>query len=112
MHDPRRFSRLSGNGSKCFNRDRTRSPSDILLDVDSSKSDVVQPVAGHRRFWLSSWIGRLHSDLRHSKQKKMMHSFLFVDTVASNQPMKPTAPSRGNFRVFATTPCRGSSLSR
>src|SRR5712691_8246388 len=100
MHDPRRFSRLSGNGGKCFSRDRTRwltssvhrtlSPSDILLDVDSSKSDVVQPVAGHRRFWLSSWIGPIHSDLRHSKQKKMMHSFLFVDTVASNHLMKPT----------------------
>src|ERR1700736_1407725 len=31
---------------------------------------------------------------------------------ASNQPMKPTAPLRGNFGVFAMTPCRGLSLSR
>jgi hypothetical protein len=30
----------------------------------------------------------------------------------SNQSMKPTAPLRDNFRVFATTPCRGLSLSR
>ena len=31
---------------------------------------------------------------------------------ASNQSMKPTAPWRCNFMVFATTPCRGLSLSR
>ena len=31
---------------------------------------------------------------------------------ASNQSMKPTAPLRNNFSVFATTPCRGLSLSR
>ena len=30
----------------------------------------------------------------------------------SNQPMKPTAPPRNAFRVVATTPCRGLSLSR
>jgi len=30
----------------------------------------------------------------------------------SNQSMKPTAPLRCNFRVFATTPCRGLSLYR
>jgi len=30
----------------------------------------------------------------------------------SNQSMKPTAPLRDNFSVFATTPCRGLSLSR
>ena len=31
---------------------------------------------------------------------------------SSNQEMKPTAPLRNNFSVFATTPCRGLSLSR
>ena len=35
-----------------------------------------------------------------------------VVTFASNQSMKPTAPLRDNFSVFATTPCRGLSLSR
>ena len=30
----------------------------------------------------------------------------------SNQSMKPTAPLRNKFSVFATTPCRGLSLSR
>src|SRR4029453_1792226 len=30
----------------------------------------------------------------------------------SNQSMKPTAPFRKAFSVFATTPCRGLSLSR
>jgi len=30
----------------------------------------------------------------------------------SNQSMKPTAPLRYDFRVFATTPCRGLSFSR
>jgi RimJ/RimL family protein N-acetyltransferase len=29
-----------------------------------------------------------------------------------NQSMKPTAPSRCNFKMIATTPCRGLSLSR
>jgi hypothetical protein len=32
--------------------------------------------------------------------------------VSSNQSMKPTAPPRNAFSVFATTPCRGLSLSR
>jgi hypothetical protein len=31
---------------------------------------------------------------------------------ASNQPMKPRAPLRNRFTVFATIPCRGLSLSR
>jgi hypothetical protein len=31
---------------------------------------------------------------------------------SSNQSMKPTAPLQRNFSVFATTPCRGLSLSR
>jgi hypothetical protein len=35
-----------------------------------------------------------------------------VVTLASNQSMKPTAPLRGKLSVFATTPCRGLSLSR
>ena len=30
----------------------------------------------------------------------------------SNQSMKPTAPFRNEFSVFATAPCRGLSLSR
>jgi hypothetical protein len=30
----------------------------------------------------------------------------------SNQSMKPTAPFRNKFSAFATTPCRGLSLSR
>jgi hypothetical protein len=29
-----------------------------------------------------------------------------------NQTMKPTAPGRNDFSVFATTPCRGLSFSR
>ena len=33
-------------------------------------------------------------------------------TIGSNQTMKPTAPLRCNFSVFATTPCVGLSLSR
>jgi hypothetical protein len=32
--------------------------------------------------------------------------------IASNQSMKPTAPLQYKFSVFATTPCRGLSLSR
>jgi hypothetical protein len=33
-------------------------------------------------------------------------------TNTPNQSMKPTAPYRNAFSVFATTPCRGLSLSR
>jgi hypothetical protein len=36
----------------------------------------------------------------------------FHRTHTSNQSIKPTAPLRNNFSVFATTPCRGLSLSR
>jgi hypothetical protein len=39
-------------------------------------------------------------------------SFFSVVVPASNQSMKPTAPDRNAFSVFATTPCRGLSLSR
>ncbi len=34
------------------------------------------------------------------------------DDGSSNQSMKPTAPPRNAFSVFATTPCRGLSLFR
>ena len=38
------------------------------------------------------------------------HEILFPQS--SHQRMKPTAPSRNKFSEFATTPCRGLSLSR
>jgi hypothetical protein len=41
--------------------------------------------------------------------------FLQIDKTqwrTPNQSMKPTAPLRNNFSVFATTPCRGLSPSR
>jgi uncharacterized YccA/Bax inhibitor family protein len=41
-----------------------------------------------------------------------IHAHLVVESDSSNQTMKPTAPLRCNFSVFATTPCRGLSLSR
>jgi hypothetical protein len=37
---------------------------------------------------------------------------IYLDINTSNQSMKPTTPVRGNLSVFATTPCRGLSLSR
>ena len=39
-------------------------------------------------------------------------SFFGVVVPASNQSVKPTAPCRNKPSVFATTPCRGLSLSR
>ena len=36
----------------------------------------------------------------------------FATNPSPNQSMKPTAPLRYNFSVFATNPCRGLSLSR
>jgi hypothetical protein len=37
---------------------------------------------------------------------------LKTDNKRPNQAMKPTAPRRNAFSMFATTPCRGLSLSR
>jgi hypothetical protein len=62
---------------------------------------VFSPADWHHRavvVWMLRCVFRLDQHLWHVK--------------ASNQPMKPTAPLRGNFSVFATTPCRGLSLSR
>jgi len=42
----------------------------------------------------------------------LLHLLVAVTLEASNQSMKPTAPLRENFSVFATVPCRGLSLSR
>src|SRR5260370_41918631 len=36
----------------------------------------------------------------------------FFHVLRPNQSMKPTAPPRNKFSEFATTPCRGLSLSR
>src|SRR5260370_30571815 len=49
--------------------------------------------------------------------RTVSHFFLPATSVVlprftPNQSMKPTAPLRRNFGVFATTPCRGLSLSR
>ena len=45
----------------------------------------------------------------HKKEYKV---FSGLPEKRSNQPMKPAAPSRNEFGVFATTPCRGLSVSR
>jgi hypothetical protein len=39
-------------------------------------------------------------------------TFLCNHKQSPNQSMKPTAPRRNNFSVFATLPCRGLSPSR
>ncbi len=52
------------------------------------------------------------SELKSRDRPDCVSAVILTDTKLSNQPMKPTAPLRSNFSVFATTPCRGLSLSR
>ena len=42
----------------------------------------------------------------------LLSAWFLLAAFLANQSMKPTAPFRNNFSVFATTPCRGLSLSR
>jgi len=42
----------------------------------------------------------------------LLHTARIHASIASNQSMKPTAPFQNTFSVFATTPCRGLSVSR
>jgi len=67
-------------------------------------------MAGDRRAGCLRFVSRC----RESFYPRMMsrHNLLCVERESSNQSMKPTAPWRYNFNVFATTPCRGLSLSR
>jgi len=46
------------------------------------------------------------------KKKEKVREHKARQRVTSNQSMKPTAPWRNKSSVFATTPCRGLSLSR
>jgi len=48
----------------------------------------------------------------HFVAASLSRTFRAGDIVWPNQSMKPTAPWRYDFSVFATTPCRGLSLSR
>jgi len=50
------------------------------------------------------WIAHVFTDV--------VIAGIVVFLARPNQTMKPTAPFRYNFSVFATTPCRGLSLSR
>jgi hypothetical protein len=52
-------------------------------------------------YWNPSLDHRKRDDIRN-----------LYETNKSNQSMKPTAPPRNAFDVFATTPCRGLSLFR
>ena len=48
----------------------------------------------------------------HDAIQHILDSYRCTHKKPSNQSMKPTAPSRNEFSVFATTPCRGLSPSR
>jgi hypothetical protein len=76
-----------------------------------------------RRCRRGQWHRAEHDDIIQSTQDKrtlVYHSrfssrrvrYIHVLITRSNQTMKPTSPFRDKFSVFATTPCRGLSLSR
>jgi hypothetical protein len=88
----------------------------------------LNPWQAGRWLWIGPRTRPLHFDLCHSRQTKVMPRFVVVDSVASNQSMKPTVPLRNKltrslpltwpsacpsmsqhfprapFRVFSTTP--------
>jgi len=58
---------------------------------------------------MGSWSGLVILALAERDTRKILN---VMHHERPNQPMKPTALRRVNFSVFATTPCRGLSLSR
>jgi hypothetical protein len=55
---------------------------------------------------------RIATSPRFTPKISHVHSFGSIHINRPNQSMKPTAPLRNTFSVFATTPCRGLSPSR
>jgi hypothetical protein len=115
MHDQQRFFWLFGAGCQPIDRCRaswtasrgscTLSSRSVLFGPRSrANSDLVQSMARHRLVLARPRIGRLPLDCRYSGTTKMMPDPFLVDSAASNQSMKPTAPWRNKFSVFAATP--------
>src|SRR5881296_2285886 len=71
----------------------------------------VQAYWRSRSHWYSEEFAKYINQLQQTAKPPRLYREPIGDE-SSNQSMKPTAPLRGDFRVFATTPCRGLSLSR
>ncbi len=71
----------------------------VHVRLASEDVDIADSSGGKRRV----------ENVRRGKVDKEMKS---CGHNGSNQSMKPTAPLRYKLSVFATTPCRGLSLSR
>jgi len=115
MHDQQRFPWLFGAGCQPTDRCRaswtasrgscTLSPRSVLFAPRSrANSDLVQSMARHCLVLARPRIGRLCLDCRYSGTTKMIPDPFLVDSAASNQSMKPTAPRQGNLSALATTP--------
>jgi hypothetical protein len=96
-------------------------PNDVQAEIRlAMRSVTTSPVDGiqHNADWPPNeyLVATKDGKYWHARKWRGHWSFkeavIVVDTQRSNQSMKPTAPLRGNFSVFATTPCRGLSLSR
>src|SRR5262249_35401889 len=82
------------------------------LDVGRSCSEFFYWARAAGTFWSRFWYCHPLRRSPHRKGKKSLASIELKLREPSNHPMKPTAPLRSKFNVFAITPCRGLSLSR
>src|SRR2546428_12609715 len=123
MYGEQKFLRMSSTGRQPTGRFRaswtasrgfcTLSPPSVLFGPRSCvNSYLVQSVARDRLVLTRPRIGRLRLDCCYSVTTKMMPDRFLVDSAASNQSMKPTAPPRYMFSPFATAPFHVLSLSR
>ena len=78
----------------------------------SPKSGWMTPAQGYFVASLFFALAVYSMILSEQQRRKMMQYHSLFRPLASNQSMKPTAPLRNNFSVFATTPSVGLSLSR
>ncbi len=73
---------------------------------------VVVVASGCHSDASSSPVRCLYVFEKHGSKWRLTHHYPCGVWSGSNQSMKPTSPLRYNFTAFATTPCRGLSLSR
>jgi hypothetical protein len=83
----------------------------IVRDVAITQSELVGEVRGYAEIPFDP-ADIVDMKVTHNKWEFSQRALGMMPRKPSNQPMKPTAPLRNNFSVFATTPCRGLSLSR
>ena len=82
-----------------WNTSKSRRTQTMLLPAESLKLTAVSSLTGSRGLRNMAALMLFAIESHSSSQRP-----------CPNQSMKPTAPRQNKFSVFATTPCRGSSL--